>query len=141
MTPDRDRKTSRQQWPHPADTPLQRARRIALAYRQHLKAANPDLCAALDDMAVAFGETWAAETVVTTPTDALLTTAEAADLAGVDQETISQWRKRGYVSRSGAREKLQKRGINDRGWPLFRASEVLEIAATTRAKRLRRGAP
>lgn len=138
MNPDRDRKPSRNQWPNDGDTPLQRARRIALAYREHLKTTNPALCAAVDDMAAHFGEIWVIETLVTVDPEALLTTTEAADLAGVDAETIRQWRKRGYVSRAGTKETLQTRGLNPQGWPMFRAREVLEIAATTRARRLRR---
>lgn len=140
MKPGLDRQSRRNPWPHEGDTPLQRARRIALAYRQHLKTANPDLCRAVDDMAAGFGEQWVLEQLVTVESDQLLTTAEAAELAGVDAETIRQWRKRGYISRSGGREYLATRGLNPQGWPMFRANEVLEIAATTRSRRMKRGA-
>lgn len=136
MSPDRDRKPTRQQWPYPGDTPLQRARRWAQAYRQHLRTANPELCAALDDAARAYGDTWLVETLVTVNDDDLLTTAEAAELVGVDIETIRQWRKRGYKSRSGDRQYLQKRGLTENGRPMFRAAEVLDAAQTTRQNRL-----
>jgi hypothetical protein len=130
--------TDRQPWPHPGDTLLQRARRIAAAYRQHLRVANPDVCAALDDMARSFGEDWVCEQLVTTPEDAMLTTADAAELAGVDQDTIHSWRRRGIVDEQGVRHHLQKRGLSERGWPMFLASEVLWFAATTRRRRIRR---
>lgn len=139
MNPDLDKQRKRNPWPYDGDTPLQRARRIALAYREHLKTANPEVCRALDDMAAQFGETWVLEHLVTTPPDALLTTAESAELAGVDVETIRQWRKRGYVGRDGQRRHLNPSSVNDQGWPLFLAAEVLEIAAATRRKRLRKG--
>jgi len=129
-------KPARQQWPHPGDTLLQRARRIAIAYRQHLHTANPQLCDALDDTARAYGEDWVCGGTLTVPEDQLLTTAEAAELAGVDIETIRQWRKRGYKSAAGTREYLQTRGISDRGWPMFKASDVEHIATTTRRTRL-----
>lgn len=138
MNPELDHQPRRNPWPHEGDTPLQRARRIALAYRQHLKTANPQLCDAVDDMAAGFGETWMLERLLTVEAEHLVTTVEAAELAGVDAETIRQWRKRGYVARSGIRQKLEKRGLNAKGWPLFRAADVLEIAATTRARRMNR---
>lgn len=140
MNADYDRKPSRQQWPHPGDTLLQRARRLAIAYRQHLNTANPQLCAALDDAARAYGEDWVCGDLITIPDDQMLTTAEAAEYVGVDIETIRQWRKRGYVSPTGAREHLQVRGLSERGWPMFKAGEVKHIADTTRAGRLSKSA-
>lgn len=136
MTPGYDTKPTRQQWPHPGDTLLQRARRLAIAYRQHLKTANPTLCAALDDAARAYGEDWICGNTITIPDEQMLTTAEAADLAGVDIETIRQWRKRGYMSPTGAREHLQVRGLTERGWPMFKAGDIREIAETCRRNRL-----
>lgn len=136
MNPNLDRKPTREQWPHPGDTPLQKARRYVHAYRQHLKTANPELCAALDDAARAYGDDWVCGALITTADDQLLTTAEAAELAGVDIETIRQWRKRGYLSPTGAREHLQVRGLTERGWPMFRADEIQHIAETTRRNRL-----
>lgn len=136
MNPDLDRQPSRNPWPYAGDTPLQRARRLAIAYRQHLRTTNPELCAALDEAARSYGEGWVCESLLTTPDDELLTTAQAAELAGVDIETVRQWRKRGYVSRSGQREHLQVRGLSERGWPMFLAAEVREVAETTRRRRL-----
>lgn len=136
MNPELDRQPSRNPWPHPGDTLLQRARRLAIAYRQHLKTANPDLCAALDDAARSYGETWICDNLITTPDDQMLTTAEAAELAGVDIETVRQWRKRGYISRDGSRQHLKVSGLSERGWPMFIAAEVKEIADTTRRRRL-----
>ena len=138
MTPDYDRKPTRAQWPHPEDTALQRARRWTHAYRQHLLTANPDLCAALDEAARSYGDDWVCGDLLTVPDDHMLTTTEAAEYVGVGIETIRQWRKRGYVSPTGAREHLQVRGLSERGWPMFKAGEVKQAADTTRANRLSR---
>jgi hypothetical protein len=124
-------------WPHPGDTALQRARRIALAYRQHLRVANRTLADALDEAAVAYGETWVAEEVVTVGPDEKVSTAAAAALAGVTAETVRQWRKRGYMA-NGVRVWLARAGLDERGWPLFRAADVLAAAAATRQTRTNR---
>lgn len=140
MNPEIDKqpRSNRAKWPHSGDTPLQRARRIVGAYRARLKAIAPDACADVDATMRAFGETWMLEQLVTTDAKSMVTTADAAELAGVDVETIRQWRRRGYISRAGARGKLETRGLSRDGRPMFLASEVLEIAATTRERRLRR---
>lgn len=138
MNPDLDRQPSRNPWPHPGDTPLQRARRLAIAYRQHLNTTNPDVCAALDDAARSYGENWVCDNLVTVPDDELLTTDQAAELAGVDPETVRQWRKRGYISRNGVREYLQVEGLSEQRRPMFRASDIKTIAETTRQRRMTR---
>ncbi len=138
-TTDRQPRENARKWPHPGDTPLQIARRIVGAYRARLRAAAPEACDDVDETMRAFGQTWMLERVVTVDQDSMLTTADAAELAGVDVETIRQWRRRGYVARTGERAFLQTRGLTPEGWPMFRAAEILEVAATTRAKRLRRG--
>lgn len=121
------------------DTDLQRARGIARAYRQHLKTANPDVCVALDDAVTAAGEGWwLVEHEITVEPDDLVSTAGAAELANVGQGTIRQWRKRGYMDRHGAHRRLEPKTRDHRGWPLFLASDILEIAAVTRRRRQRR---
>lgn len=136
MNADYDRKPARDQWPFPGDTLLQRTRRYVHAYREHLNTTNPQLCAALDEAARAYGDNWVCGELLTIPEDQMLTTTEAADYIGVDIETIRQWRKRGYMSPTGAREHLQVRGLSERGWPMFKAGEVKKAADTTRANRL-----
>ncbi|MDG4791996.1 hypothetical protein O7626_39980 [Micromonospora sp. WMMD1102] len=138
MNPDFDRQPQRNPWPFPGDTELQRARRYVHAYRQHLKTANPDLCAALDDAARSYGDHWVCGGLLTIPDDQLITTDQAAELAGVDSETVRQWRKRGYLSRNGNREYLQVKGLSERRRPMFRASDIKEIAETTRWRRTTR---
>lgn len=85
-------------WPYPGDTPLVRARKVAQAYRAHLHATNPDVCAAVDDMARAFGETWAVPRLVIHDRDALLTAAEAADYTCLSPAALRQLRRRGRLA-------------------------------------------
>lgn len=81
-------------WPYPGDSPLVRARKVAQAYRAHLNAANPDVCAAVDDMVRSFGETWAIPRLLIHDPDALLTSAEAADYTCLSPASIRQLRRR-----------------------------------------------
>lgn len=121
------------------DTDLQRARGVARAYRQHLRTANRVLADALDDAVVAAGEGWwLVEHEITVEPDDLVSTAAAAELANVGQGTIRQWRKRGYMDRHGQHQRLEPKTRDHRGWPLFLAADILEIAAATRRRRQRR---
>lgn len=131
--------TGKQRWPWDGDTDLMKARRAALAYREHLLRANPEVCAAIDEAMLAYGETWITRTNAVVLPDDLLTTAEAAAHAGVSVKTIRSWRNPGVVGEAG-REQLQVRSYNDHGWPLFLAAEVDQFAASTRRKRITRRA-
>lgn len=78
-------------WPYAGDSEVERARKVALMYRQHLRAQSVAMCDEVDRTAVAFGEAWAApHTVRYEPTDAI-TTAQAAELVGVTPEMIRHW--------------------------------------------------
>lgn len=121
------------------DTELQRARRVAIAYRQHLRTANPGAAAALDDAVTAAGEGWwLVEQEVTVDPDDLLSTADAAQLASVRPGTVRQWRKRGFYDQYGHHRRLTPAGHDRRGWPQFRAADILAAAAATRHRRQRR---
>jgi len=56
----------------------------------------------------------AALVVITSP-DMLLTRAEAAEVAGVKVSRFRKWEQRGHIERAG---------LNERGWPVFRALDV-----------------
>jgi predicted site-specific integrase-resolvase len=58
------------------------------------------------------------------------TTAEAAEAAGVTPAVIYQWKRRGKI-----------KPINRRGWPRYRALEVLQAEQSTRQRAGRAHAP
>jgi hypothetical protein len=91
MNPHLDRQDRRNPWPWPVDTPLDRARKVALMYRTHLRSMAPAICAQVDETAVIYGEDWMVEKPDIIDPDAELTTAEAADLAKVPVERIRKW--------------------------------------------------
>lgn len=78
-------------WPYPNDSEVERARAIALMYRQHLRARSVPLCDQLDRLAVGYGEGWAAPHLVTRQAEDAVTTAEAAEMTGVSPEMIRHW--------------------------------------------------
>jgi len=51
------------------------------------------------------------------------TTAEAAEAAGVTPDVIYQWKKRGKIA-----------PINRRGWPRYRAMDILQAEKATRER-------
>jgi DNA-binding transcriptional MerR regulator len=53
--------------------------------------------------------------VVITSPDMLLTVTEAAEVADVKPDRIRKWDRRGHLERAG---------LNDRGWPVYRALDV-----------------
>lgn len=53
--------------------------------------------------------------VVITSPDMLLTAPEAAEVAGVKIGRIRTWDRRGHLERAG---------LNERGWPLYKALDV-----------------
>ncbi len=53
--------------------------------------------------------------VVITSPDMLLSTAQAAEVAGVKIDRIRKWNRRGHLDRAG---------LDERGWPLYRALDV-----------------
>jgi hypothetical protein len=82
-------------WPWPADTPLDRARRLTQSYRSALALVNADHADAIDAWAVDHGQGWVCEAPWPWDDDHLFTFAEAADAANVRLRTIYQWHQRG----------------------------------------------
>lgn len=87
--------TTRDLWPWPADTPTDRARRIAQSYRNALHKIDPVSCEQLDAQARVVGQGWIVPQILTVQGNDLLTRWEAADYCGVKAKTISEWRQRG----------------------------------------------
>lgn len=75
-------------WPWPEDLPVDRARRIANSLLALLSA---DEAARHVATARRLGETWLGAYLLTYTPDQAITTAEAAQLLSVSEDTIRQW--------------------------------------------------
>lgn len=84
-------------WPWP-DTPTEKARRVARAYRDAYHAVAPEACRELDQRVQSLGQGWIVPAVVQYADNDLLTVDELADFCGVQPGTIDQWRARGLAS-------------------------------------------
>lgn len=78
-------------WPFPNDTVLERARRVAQAYREHLNTVAPELCGTVDKTMLAFGQTWVLPMEDNYKSGDAISTSEAAELVGVSRNVIRQW--------------------------------------------------
>jgi DNA-binding transcriptional MerR regulator len=55
----------------------------------------------------------------------LVTSREAAELAGVKKDTIRKWERRGHLPRAG---------LNEHGWPVYHAVDVAKAEYKTRER-------
>jgi hypothetical protein len=101
MNPELDRQDRRNPWPNPADTPLDRARRIANMYRAHLTQHAPLVAAGVDATCVSYGETWMVEKPDIVDPDSELTTAQAAELVHVTIRRIRDWAQTDHPEKPG----------------------------------------
>lgn len=83
------------EWPWPADTTLDRSRRLCRAYRDALAELDPDAAAGLDRWAIEHGERWLLAEGTLYEDNDLLTLAEVAETSGVKLRTVYQWHQRG----------------------------------------------
>lgn len=114
-------------WPFPGDSPIVRARRVALAYRTALEAADPGMCAQVDDAMAQWGQHWVMPRMVYHDDDEWLAVADAADFAMVETSTLRMWRKRGVLS-----------GRNTNGKWTYRAGDLVDLTSEKRRRGLRR---
>ena len=113
-------------WKWPADTPIERAQRVARSYRELLLDENPARCHALDAEMIRLGQRWIREAArEELDPDELLTVRQAADLVGVLPTTIAEWRRRGL-----------KVTITDLG-SRYRVRDLIEYRTQVRLRRLR----
>lgn len=83
------------EWPWPADTTLDRSRRLCRAYRDALSRLDAAQAAGLDRWALQHGERWLLVDSIAYEDDDLLTLAEVAEVCGVKLRTVYQWHQRG----------------------------------------------
>lgn len=110
-------------WPWPADTVLDRCRRLLTAYREALLRADPSVCAQLDEWALEHGQTWVVPSAWPYADDELLTLTQAAQACHVQVTTVYRWHQRGL------------RYIDTPDGARVRAGDLIDFA---RARRLAR---
>lgn len=93
--PDRRPRSGPPAWPWPADTPLDRARRVAQSYRDALRQADPDAADAIDRWAADHGQRWVVGATWDFDDDHLFTLDQVADIAFVELSTVYRWHQRG----------------------------------------------
>lgn len=114
-------------WPYPGDSPVVRARRVALAYRARLAELDEPACTALDELCRQWGQGWAVVHLLTFDWEDWLTPRQAAELASVQVRHIAKLRRNGRLN--GRR--------NEGRWE-YQAGEVLAaLSLTVRSHRKR----
>ena len=111
-------------WPFPADTPLDRARRVAASYREAARAAGADVTG-VDRHFVALGEGWVAG-VETAMDEDLLTAAELEQALGIPASRVWQWKARGLLEPAASSPSR------------YRVVDVRDLEAAMRRKRATR---
>jgi hypothetical protein len=110
-------------WPWPADTPVERARRVAWSYREQLNALAPEACRQLDERTLQLGQKWIVPRLTLYSDDDQLTIDEVADFCDVKLGTVDRWIARGL------------RSIDTPDGRRFVLSDVLDYHARNRQRR------
>lgn len=84
-------------WPFPDDSSIERARRVAVAYRTALQIADPGTCAQLDERMRYFNQGWVLGQLSTRDDNDLVSGREAAELLSVTPGAIRVYRSRGQL--------------------------------------------
>lgn len=120
-------KPRRNAWPWPADTQLDRARRVAQSYRAELLARLPDVCAALDAAMLERGQRWVVPRPAVADLDEWVTVSVAAEHVGLTDQAVYAW---------VYRRKLRSKTLDGR--VVVPLAEALEVKAGQRRERVRR---
>ncbi|MFC5992931.1 helix-turn-helix domain-containing protein [Pseudonocardia hispaniensis] len=78
-------------WPFPGDLPVDRARQVARTFRDALHQVDPDAAAAIEQAAVAVGETWLRPAVALAADEDFVSVADAADIVGCSVRLVYKW--------------------------------------------------
>lgn len=116
-------------WPWPADSSTERARRVALSYREALRDHDPQHCDGLDRTVLQFGESWilpAAEI----PEVEFMSAKDLGVVLGMPASTIRAWASRGHIDSR----------VDDGGSPLYSVVEVRARRDRTQRNTPRRSA-
>jgi len=134
---DHDRKRN-PHWPWPDHQPVDRARRLAQAWRAIALRADPDAVQAVDQRAAMWGETWWRDREEHIDDDRELTTSEAAELVNVAPKTIRNWATLNHPEKPG---KLLPRFGRKGKETVYIAADVRAAAAALRRAQHRRAWP
>jgi hypothetical protein len=133
------RRTNRDPWPFPADTTLERARRIARSYRDALMNFAPEHCRSLDERAVQVGQAWVCPTQLSAAAaeealDSVMGPKDIAVLLGVPAATIYGWASKGLLVR--ATEDADGKALSPSSPPMYRVKDVVDVGNRRRVRRL-----
>jgi hypothetical protein len=112
-------------WPFPGDAPVARARKVALAYRHALLAADPEAAHALDRRMIGWGQFWVVPRDVVYADDEWITAAQAAELACTTPGYLRELRRRG---------RLHGRLAPDGRSYLYRAGDIYRLSTAVRRR-------
>lgn len=113
-------------WPFLGDSPVARARKMALAYREALGQRAPDLVAEMDERFVRWGERWHnAAVAVDLSDDDWVSTEEAAALIQISRGSMSRLRVEGRIK---GRYRKGERGFE------FRVGDVYKLSTELRGR-------
>ncbi len=118
------------EWPFKGDSPVARARKMALAYRAALEQYNRDLVKGMDDRFVRWGERWHTPQPVAYSDDDWIPTDDAAALIQITPGTLSRLRVSGRIN-----GKLRKHVDGGRGFA-FRVADVYKLSSELRPRGL-----
>lgn len=123
-------KPRKPQWPDPADTPLDRARRIATTYRSALNQLDPHRTDVLDKHFTDLGEIWITPQPAALDLNAMLGAADMSEHLGghPTSDVIRQWGQRGTIPRHK----------DDAGRTVYRVGDLLDHLAQQRRNRATR---
>lgn len=117
-------------WPVPGDSPTDRARAIARAYRRALAEVDPELCARLDDAAAEVGQDWVRPQTATHDLDAWVSAERAAELVGLTPRAVRAW-----ITRTPTRLPRARRTASG-AWEI-RVGDLLDAERAARRDRAR----
>jgi hypothetical protein len=78
-------------WPFPGDLPVDRARLVALQYREVLERLDPAACTVIDEAAVLAGESWVLREWAIETEDDYVSVERAAELVGRSTRWVYAW--------------------------------------------------
>jgi hypothetical protein len=126
-------------WPFPGDSPVVRARRVALAYRARLAEVDPAGCALIDKRVNRWGQSWAAPSEHF-DLDDWISARDAARLASVQVSRIGKWRRAGRLpGRLCTRlSRTRLTAASARHTWEYQVRDVLNLSTSVRARGKRR---